>query len=705
MEQMMVARTMFTKGISLRLQLYLLISCLSIFSFGAALYNNVANMRTYLNEQLASHAQGAAHSLGLSISPYMDEEGLVIAETMTNAIFDSGYYQHITFTDLDGKLIFERTNPQGNFGVPQWFIDWFTLHPPVMTSEVSDGWRIAGQLEVQSHAGTSYKSLWDHALSSLVTTLLQLFIALICAYLILKAVLNPLRSIEKQAESVIQKRFSINSINPFTSELRTVVNAINRMVENVQRSFNEQTQLAEALSKEVYIDPHTGLPNRRALLKRFESIQAEYDQHGNRFYLGLVSMTSLKHVNDNEGYGSGDDYILSGAQLFSKQISALQDATFYRISGSEFAFLSLLTEEAAKEIDEQIAANIMIESSSRFNNGFAKHSLTRVNHQEDFAEVVKRLDHQLVHNQYAENDKGLVTAQMMKKNHSREEWVGILTQFTEYFKNEISHCNSKDFAIKCIPLDKIFDLMLQPVVDNNQSILYVESFVRFKVEGEVLSTLDVFAMAERLGVLQELEQAVVCFIFYKLQHIEHTRVAINISNRALHNPVFTEWLFDLYQKMHKTLPPLLYEFNESAAMLSLESTERFIRQAKQFDIDIAIERFGSSLTSFCYIRNLNIDYIKIDASYVRDIAEADTRFFVQTITQICHGIGIKIIAPQVESAMIGEHFSLMNIDGLQGNGLYAVRNFSTIIPANATNTWTSALELNNFSHSLNHEAT
>lgn len=695
---------MFRKGMSLRLQLYLLIACLSLFSFGAALYNNVSNMRDYLNEQLASHAQGAAHSLGLSISPYMDEEGLVIAETMTNAIFDSGYYQHITFTDLDGEVLFKRDNPDGNFAVPQWFIDWFTLIPPVMTSEVSDGWRIAGKLDVQSHAGTSYKSLWDHAVDTFSTTLLQLFVALLCVYFILKAVLNPLRHIEKQAESVIQKRFTLNAVNPFTSELRTVVNAINRMVENVQRSFNEQTKLAEALSHEVYIDPHTGLPNRRALLKRFESLQAEYDRHGNRFYLGLLSMTSLKHINDIEGYGSGDEYILSGAQIFSQQMSLLQEATLYRISGSEFAFLSLLTEDAAKSIDQQMAAIINIEGSNRFANGFAKHALTRVNHQEEFAAVVKRLDHQLVHNQYADNDKGLVAAQGMQKNHSREEWVGILTHFTEYFKSEISQSSPKDFAIKCIPLDKIFDLMLQPVVDDTQSILYVESFVRFKVDGEELSTIDVFAMAERLGVLQELEQAVVCFIFYKLHHIEHTRVAINISNRALHNPVFTGWLFDLYQKLHKSLPPLLYEFNESGAMLSLESTEKFIRRAKQLDIGIAIERFGSSLSSFCYIRNLNIDFIKIDASYVRDIAQADTRFFVQTVTQICHGIGIKIIAPQVESSEIGEHFSLMNIDGLQGNGLYAVRNFSTIIPANANHSWTCALQLNDFSQSTNHEA-
>ncbi|WP_350431233.1 LapD/MoxY N-terminal periplasmic domain-containing protein [Shewanella sp. H8] len=695
---------MFINGMSLRLQLYLLIVCLSVFSFGAALYNNVSNMRNYLNEQLASHAQGAAHSLGLSISPYMDEEGLVTAETMTNVIFDSGYYQQITFTDLDGKILFKRENPVGNLVVPQWFINWFTLHPPLMTSEVSDGWRIAGQLQVQSHAGTSYKSLWDHAVSNLVSTLFQFVIALLCAYFILKAVLTPLNSIKKQAESVIHKRFEINPIKPFTTELHTVVNAINSMIENIQRSFYEQTKFAEALSHDVYIDSHTGLPNRRALLKKFESIQTEYEQHGNHFYLGLLSMTSLKQVNDNEGYGSGDDYILSGAQLFSKKINNLQGTTLYRISGSEFAFLSLLTEDEAKVVDKQITSYIMIESSSRFSNGFAKHTLTRVNHQESFAEVIKRLDNQLICNQYADNATGLVSSQTTYKNHSREEWVSILTEFTQYFKNEINHCNSKNFSIKCIPLDKIFDLMLQPVIDNNQSILYVESFVRFKVNGEVLSTLDVFAMAERLGVLQELEQAVVCFIFYKLQHIEHTRVAINISNRALHNPIFTDWLFDLYQKLHKTLPPLLYEFNESGAMLSLESTEHFIDRAKKLNIEIAIERFGSTLSSFCYIRNLNIDFIKIEPSYVRDIAQSDTRFFVQTVIQICHGIGIKVIAPQVETAIIGEHFSLINIDGLQGNGLYAVQNFSSIIPINATRTWISALQLNYFNHSPNSEA-
>lgn len=683
-----------SKGLSLRAQLYLLIGCLSIFTFGASLYNNVANMRGYLNEQLASHAQGAAHNLGLSISPYMDEEGLIIAETMTNVIFDSGYYQSIRFIDLDEKLIFERVNPVGTVDVPDWFISFFALHPPLMVSEVSDGWRIAGRLEVQSHAGTSYQTLYEHSESVLFSTLLQLFIALIFAYLILKSVLVPLKSIEQQATDVIQKKFNLNTINPFTTELKTVVNAINNMVSNIQRAFTEQTQLAEKLSKEVYLDSHTGLPNRRALLQKFETLQSEAEVSGSQFYLGLVSMTSLKWVNEKEGYGSGDEYISEGAGLLHVEFNHLNDVSIFRISGSEFAILSQGTDEVAVAINNKLTDSFSLANSNRFDHGFAQHAMTRVNSNEPFSDVVKRLDTQITLNDFNAASKGSMIEMGEHPKHSREKWITILHKFTEYFRNEIFNTNAKDFAVKCIPLDKIFDLMLQPVIDDQQNILYVESFVRFKYEGDTLPTVEVFAMAERLGLLMDLEQAVVCFIFYKLKHIEQTRVAVNISDKAFYNKPFTDWLFKTYQQLQQQLPPIMFEFNENAAITSLECTEEFIAKAKSLNVQVAIERFGSSLSSFCYIRNFDIDFIKIDGSYIRDLAQADTQFFVQTVTQICHGIGIKIIAPQIESTQIAQQCSQMNIDGLQGNGLYSVCNFNTIILSTAK--VASPLRLANF---------
>ncbi|WP_434938307.1 bifunctional diguanylate cyclase/phosphodiesterase [Shewanella sp. HL-SH8] len=686
---------MFRKGISLRAQLYLLIACLSLFSFGASLFNNVSNMRSYLNEQLASHAQGAAISLGLSISPYMDEEGMVIAATMTNAIFDSGYYQRISFTDINGDVKFERLNKQGNFNVPNWFMAILPLTPPLMISEVSNGWNIAGTLEVQSHAGTSYKTLWDHSVNALTTTLIQFFIALLFAYLIIKSVLAPLKRIELQAEAVIEKRFDLNPIKPFTTELNTVVNAINKMVTNIQRSFSEQTLNAEKLSKEVYIDSHTGLPNRRALMKAFDSLKHEAEKNGNRLYFGMVSLTSLQLINDTEGYAHGDAYITEGATILADQVSVYNDVSLYRVSGSEFAILSQTTHDLVSILDGKIGDAFSVANTNRFSQGFAKHALTSVEYSETFSDAAQRLDSQLTHDSYLDSPVTGLTTSTPTATHSREEWVAILKQFTEYFNAEIVHTKPKDFAIKCIPLDKLFDLMLQPVVDTSNQLLYVECFVRFKHNNETLSTIDVFAMAERLGLLQELEQTVICFIFYKLHHVKNTRVAINISNHALHNTRFTEWLFDTYKQLQSKLPPLLCEFNESGAMLSLESTKQFISQSKALNIEIAIERFGSSLSSFQYIKNLNVDYIKIDGSYIRDIEQADTQFFIQTITQICHGIGIKMIAPQIETLAISQQCVQLNIDGLQGNGLYSVRNFNTLLRVSA-DTIETELKLNDF---------
>ncbi len=667
----------FSNGLSLRAQLYILVSSLCIFTLSASLYNNVSNMQDYLNDQLASHAQGAAYNLGLSISPYMDEEGLVTAEIMTNAIFDSGYYQFIRFTDFDDNILFERTNPTLAHRVPQWFMNWFTLQPPIMQSEVSDGWRLAGILKVQSNAGTSYTALYDHSISALKSTLLQLFIALIFSYFILKSVLIPLLSIEKQAKEVTQKQFNFNPSKPFTTELRTVVNAMNTMVANIQRSFSEQTALAEQLSQEVYVDSLTHLPNRRALLKRFDSLQAEAQIQGDRFFVSLVSMPSLQSINSNEGYGSGDSYISEGSELLLSLSHNIEGIDVYRISGSEFAILAYVTEEIANEFSQNMLDAFNIANSSRFEEGFANQVITKVSLTDSFTDVTKRLDTLLTHDNYLASP---MTSNIATPNEarSRSEWVNIISEFTDYYQNEIANASSADFSIKCIPLEKLFDLTMQPVVDKDNNILYVESFVRFKHNGKELPTVDVFAMAERLGLLDNLERAVVSFIFLKLQQIKQTTVAINISNTALHDANFHQWLFTLYRQLQHRLPPILFEFNETAAMVSLNSTKQFISQAKSAGIGITIERFGSSLTSFQYIKNMDIDFVKLDGSYIRDIEQADTQFFIQTVTQICHGIGIDVIAPQIETEQVSQHCLHMNIDGLQGNGLFAVKNFNHI---------------------------
>lgn len=672
------------KGMSLQTQLYGLIAGLSLLILGASLYNNVESMRHYLEDQLASHAQDAAHSLGLSITPYMDEEGLVIAETMTNAIFDSGYYQHISFADMDGITKIDRQYDKVTRIVPSWFISLFPLSPPIMQSEVSSGWVQAGVLSVQSHPGASYETLWQQSIKDATDTLLLLVLALVVSYFILKAVLGPLKNIESQAKGVTQKRFELNTKVPFTTELQVVVDALNRMVSNIRQSFEEQTEIADKLSKQVYLDELTGLPNRRALLQQFSSMQNEREHLSDGVYLCLISLPSLAELNNAEGYGAGDDYVKHAAGLITQTYQECGEHQVFRISGSEIAVLAKLAEADAQKLDEHLVSCFAIANREKYTEGFARHVMIDVNPNEAFVACMKRLDNLIAHNCYYQVQYGLVPTQSDSESKSRTEWQDVFEQFHQTIQaNNVATIPAKEILTDLQELENIFDLLIQPVIDAKQQMVYAETFARFKLDNKILPTADVFAMASNLGVLHELEQAVICFMLNKLQHVSESKVAINISNNALHDEKFRDWLFTTINALQTKLPPLLFEINETAILASYDSAKSFINQTKALGIEVTIERFGSSLSSFKYIRNLDIDYIKVDGSYIRDLKEADTRFFIQTVTQICHGIGVKIIAPHVEDMAIADSCLELNIDALQGRGLFQVYEFDSICDENS----------------------
>nr|WP_306287920.1 LapD/MoxY N-terminal periplasmic domain-containing protein [Pseudoalteromonas sp. WY3] len=112
----------FKKGLSLKTQVYGLIIIISIISFFVRIITDVDTTRNYLQTQMGSHAQDTATSLGLSISPYLEEDSIMIAQTMATAIFDSGYYSEIKFIDVENKVVIDLENPKSVESVPNWLL-------------------------------------------------------------------------------------------------------------------------------------------------------------------------------------------------------------------------------------------------------------------------------------------------------------------------------------------------------------------------------------------------------------------------------------------------------------------------------------------------------------------------------------------------------------------------------------------------------
>lgn len=151
---------------TLRRQLTLIIATLFVLLFIGTFSINVHNTRAYLNDQLNSISQDMATSLGLTLSPYMADDDMVVVESHVNALYDSGYYREIVITDINGQALIERISTRPVEKVPGWFVDMFPLDTPRGESLIMSGWTQAGAVRVSAHPEFAYIRLWSSCVQS-----------------------------------------------------------------------------------------------------------------------------------------------------------------------------------------------------------------------------------------------------------------------------------------------------------------------------------------------------------------------------------------------------------------------------------------------------------------------------------------------------------------------------------------------------------
>ncbi|GGD76796.1 bifunctional diguanylate cyclase/phosphodiesterase [Lacimicrobium alkaliphilum] len=651
-------------GLSLKAQLYGLLLLVLTLSYTGALYVNIDSFREYQAKQLTSHAQDAAHNLGLAISPHLGESELVLAETMTNAIFDSGYYQQISFTDTNDVVRFSRQHEGWQSDAPKWFRDLFPLQAPVMQSEVANGWVPGGVLSVQSHVGYAYDVLWQSAVSLLLQGLWLLVATGLVTYLILRAVLRPLSALRNQAQAVMRKEYKQLPALPFTLELRTLTRAFNQMVGNTERTFNEQAGYAETLSEQLYRDPLTGLANRQALQLQFETQKTEAREHGDSLYLALIHLSSLQPLNEQAGYQAGDNYLLKCVALMQQQLAGYPQCSLYRLSGSDLALMCRLDENSMQLLQQKMKDAFNAQAGRGYPKAFAHMFGTKVKGQERFHDVLTRLDTLYL----TQNDRELAP-QQVDQGHSRQQWQQLLSQFTVGSSTDKQITRLSDFDALTRELQQHYEIKLQPVLSGDGQVLYSESLVRFNWQQQPLSTAATFAMAERLQCTAALEKSVLCYLFSQLTEYPQYPVGINLTDALVLTEEHQQWLLALLGLLKDRLPPLVLEIKESALVSPSPHLGTFLHKLHKLNIKICIEHFGAHLSAFKTISNLPIDYVKIDGGFIRDIYQPANQLFVRSLTQICHGVGIQVLASHVESAEIGGRCLHMHLDGLQGKGV------------------------------------
>ena len=246
-------------------------------------------------------------------------------------------------------------------------------------------------------------------------------------------------------------------------------------------------------------------------------------------------------------------------------------------------------------------------------------------------------------------------------NHDRE---------LDLQQTQMGHVANVSQAIK----ENRFYLMKQlikPMVDDGKERNHYELLLRLKDrQGNLITPEEFIPVAERYGVITIVDRWVLKATlnsYHKYFAAKQDLVSINLSGASINDERFTSFAIELIKESKVPGECLCFEITETAAISQMSYAQKFMNAMKELGVKFALDDFGSGLSSFSYLKNLPIDYLKIDGSLVTAIPyEEYDRAIVSSINDVAHLMGIKTIAEFVETDRILEHIGKISIDYAQG---------------------------------------
>lgn len=611
--------------------------------------------RTFLEDQLESHAQDTATSLGLSISPYIAENDMAMVETMVNVVFDRGYYRTILLTNLDGAKLIEQTLEVTITDVPAWFVRVVPLKIPGAGTLITTGWTQMGNLYVESHPGYAYKTLWVA-----ITNMSKVFgitglIALALGAIGLRVLLLPLRRIERQAEELCNKHYTFQTKLPRTRELRRVVVAMNSLTGKIKQMFDEQAQVADRLRKNVYSDALTGLGNRRYMEGQVTARMEKAGTVKGAFLLAQVH--NILELNQEKGYQRGDELLQAIADCIRESTRYLKNAALSRISGGTFAvFLPDASEEDARHVATAIV------------KGFTSLALEDIGDPENIGHVGGVSYDQVTAFSQLLSEAGRILSAAQIQGPNLWSVEPLPSESTEMPRGEQAWKKILDQVLTT----KEIALFGQSVVRSSdlQQVMHIEILSRIILAtGQMFNASLFIPMAERLRRISSIDRMVLEKVMQAdVGQPRPVEVAVNISSSSLKDTTFMTWILSSLKKMSPEAPRIIFEFAEFNATQELTILEDFAKEVKALGHSVALDHFGQSFANFGYLKSLQPKYVKIDRAFTNELKaeDGDSHFFISSLVGVAHSLDILVIAEGVVTEKQCQSLCDLNLDGLQG---------------------------------------
>ncbi len=395
----------------------------------------------------------------------------------------------------------------------------------------------------------------------------------------------------------------------------------------------------QILKEKLYVDSLTGLPNRSKLIEDLEKTPNPI--------LAIINIDSFNEVNDFYGHNVGD-YILKEIAKRLKRIVSKYNFNLYKLSGDEYGIL------VDRFIPHQEFEIFLLKLISRINEKPVVYNNNEIHLSITVGASVDK------DNIFSKADIALKLAKKKRRPFMIfDETLDIQKQY-EY---NITWTKKIKDAIK---EDRIITFY-QPIVNNKtMEIEKYECLVRLIDEdGKIITPNYFLDVAKKARIYPEITKKVISNAFEKFKDRPYG-FSVNLSVSDILN---LETVSFLFEKLRNFPEPqkIVFEILESEGIENFEEVSRFIKEVKRYGAKIAIDDFGTGYSNFEFILKLDVDYIKIDSSLIKNLdTDIYSTIIVETIVGFSKKLGIYTVAEFVHSEEIFHQVKTLEIDYSQG---------------------------------------
>ncbi|WP_169784867.1 bifunctional diguanylate cyclase/phosphodiesterase [Campylobacter curvus] len=642
-------------------QIMLAVIAFGIVIFMAVGYLNFKSLNSYINDQLGENARHTANSLGLALKPIIDPDDMSMAETMINSMFDSGRYQLIKLEDVDGKILIESSQPTQAMGVPEWFFKFAKFEAPIVQSEIMTGWTKFGTLYVQGSTALAYNELYSNIKNIFEFLLAMIAVSLVVSYFGLKAIFKPLLKVQNQAEAILDNKFLIQEKIPFTTDLRQMVLAMNSMVKKVEDIFEREAATLNKYQELLYKDGMSGAYNRRFFQTKFSEYLASEEY--SRGAIVLISFKELVNLKKILGFEKWQSFIIKIAQILKSCVDESKfNAVIARLNDNDFA---LLIPSVGSQSVAGLTEKIMDEMKKTY-----QHFAINENEYPANAAIVD-------YEPKSQIGTLLTTADVTLANARLE---GNFTY--KIFKNSTNALimgkeKYRDLISKSMQND-MFKFASQKVASSDDKFEQYELYLRL-VDDEgrwqmasyfmpMVNELDLGAALD-LHILNRIAQILPSKI------LPDGSLAINLGKEILNSDENFYKLEAVLKKISASSKFKNYIEIPNKDDISLQSVIKLTNKLKEFGFGFGFDHFGLDAKSIERLKELNPDYVKIQAANIIDFfsenGSAQTR---QSLEVIMNSKDIKLVAIGVESEEQKKKLLELGIMNMQGIYIDEIKN-------------------------------